>query len=185
VFFFESSNLMKPAERCAKSFRETDPMTALLKQSFLIGLAVLGSIALATPAPAQTSDAIARRLDALEKDNAALRERMRQMEGREKETEKRIETSIPNRSEFIDATPPVTVDVTKYIPTTAVSVTVLVSVTPPTGTALVYTEGNEDTPIIFKGPQSINEIRLAGPYIYVRLVAATSFDIRYMNYHVP
>jgi hypothetical protein len=160
-------------------------MAILIRHLFLMGLTVIGSIALATPAPAQTSDAIARRLDALEKDNTALRERMRQMEGREKETEKRIETSIPNRPELVAATPPVTVDVTKYIPTAAVSVTVLVSVTPPTGTALVYTEGNENAPIIFKGPQSINEIRLAGPYIYVRLVEATSFDIRYMNYQVP
>jgi len=161
-------------------------MAILIRYLFLAGVVlIVGSIELATPAPAQTSDAIARRLDALEKDNAMLRERMQRMEGREKETEKRIENSIPNRTEFVEATPPVTVDVTKYIPTAAVSVTIIVSVTPPTGTALVYTEGNENTPIIFKGPQAINEVRLAGPFIYVRLVEATSFDIRYMNYQVP
>jgi hypothetical protein len=185
VFYLGRSNLKRLTGSPALAFEEVDVMAILIRHMLLAGLAVMGSIELAGPASAQSSDAIARRLDALEKDNAALRERMRQMEGREKETEKKIETSMPNRAEFVDATPPVTVDVTKYIPTSAVSVTVLVSVTPPTGTALVYTEGNETAPIVFRGPQAINEIRLAGPFIYVRLVEATSFDIRYMNYREP
>jgi hypothetical protein len=80
---------------------------------------------------------------------------------------------------------PIKVDVTKYIPESALSVTIVVTVTPPTGTALVYAPGYEDNGTIFKGPRTIGEVRLAGPMIYVKLYGATSFNIQYINYRQP
>jgi hypothetical protein len=38
---------------------------------------------------------------------------------------------------------------------------------------------------LFKGPRSIDEVKLAGPMIYVKLYGATSFDIQYTNYRQP
>jgi hypothetical protein len=81
--------------------------------------------------------------------------------------------------------PPVKVDVMRYIPASALSVTMLVTVTPPNGMALIFTQGNEESPVVFKGPKSINEIRLSGPFVYVKLVGATSFDIQYLSYREP
>lgn len=80
---------------------------------------------------------------------------------------------------------PTRVDITQYIPAEATSVTILLSLTPPTGQALVYTEGNESSGTIFKGGRSVGDIRIDGPYIYVKLYGATSFNIQYINYHVP
>ncbi len=147
-------------------------------------------ILLPNPVFAQSNEAIMRRLDSLENDNAALRNRVKQLESREK-----VNTGSPplapagpdrDASEVAIASIPATkVDVTQYIPSSAVSVTMLVSVTPPTGTALIYTEGNENSPVIFKGPQTTNEIRLSGRFVYVKLIDATNFNIRYLNYRGP
>src|SRR5471032_3327963 len=73
---------------------------------------------------------------------------------------------------------PIKVDVTQYVPESAISVTVIVSVTPPTGTAFVYAPGYENYGTIFKGPRSMGELRLAGPFVYVKLYGATSFEIQ-------
>ena len=80
---------------------------------------------------------------------------------------------------------PTKVDISQYIPAEATSVTILLSLTPPTGQALVYTEGNESSGTTFKGGRSVGDIHLDGPYIYVKLYGATSFNIQYINYHVP
>jgi len=77
---------------------------------------------------------------------------------------------------------PIEVNVSKYIPESATSVTMIVTLTPPTGQAVIYAAGNERNGTFFKGPRSIDEVRLAGPMIYVKLYGATSFDIQYTNY---
>jgi hypothetical protein len=80
---------------------------------------------------------------------------------------------------------PVKVDVSKYIPAEAKTATIIVSLTPSTGQALVYTEGSEGSGTIFKGAKSGGDIALDGPYIYVKLYGATSFNIQYVNYRIP
>jgi hypothetical protein len=80
---------------------------------------------------------------------------------------------------------PIKVDVSQYVPDNAVAVTMIVSVTPPTGTAVVYAPGNEKYGSIFRGPRSMEEVRLDGPVIYVKLYGATSFEIQYTNYRLP
>ena len=81
----------------------------------------------------------------------------------------------------VDPTP-IKVDVSKYIPESAISVTMIVTLTPPTGQAVIYAAGNERDGTLFKGPRSIDEVKLTGPIIYVKLYGATSFDIQYTNY---
>jgi hypothetical protein len=93
----------------------------------------------------------------------------------------------------VEATPaapvepvPIKVDVSKYIPDRAISVTLIVTVTPPTGSAYVYAPGYEKQGTLFKGPRSIDEVRLDGPILFVKLYeGATKFDIRYTNYRQP
>jgi hypothetical protein len=80
---------------------------------------------------------------------------------------------------------PIKVDVSQYVPDNAVAVTMIVSVTPPTGTAVVYAPGYEKYGSIFKGPRSMEEVRLDGPIVYVKLYGATSFEIQYTNYRLP
>jgi hypothetical protein len=80
---------------------------------------------------------------------------------------------------------PIEVDITRYVPETAISVTMIVSVTPPTGTVVIYAPGYEKYGTVFKGPRSMEEVRLAGPLVYVKLYGATSFDIQYTNYRQP
>jgi hypothetical protein len=80
---------------------------------------------------------------------------------------------------------PTKVKVSDYIPPAATSATIILTLTPPTGQALVYTEGSENYGTVFKGGRSVGDIRLDGPYIYVKLYGATSFDIQYINYRVP
>jgi hypothetical protein len=79
---------------------------------------------------------------------------------------------------------PIEVNVSKYIPGSAISVTMIVTLTPPTGQAVVYAAGDEKGGTLFKGPRSIDEVRLTGPIIYVKLYGATSFDIQYTNYRL-
>jgi hypothetical protein len=80
---------------------------------------------------------------------------------------------------------PIKVDVSQYIPVEAKTATIVVSLTPPTGQALVYTEGSEGSGTIFKGAKSVGDIPLDGRYIYVKLYGATSFSIQYVNYRIP
>jgi hypothetical protein len=79
---------------------------------------------------------------------------------------------------------PIEVNVSKYIPELATTVTMIVTLTPPTGRAVIYAAGNERDGTLFKGPRSIDEVRLSGPIIYVKLYGATSFDIQYTNYRL-
>jgi hypothetical protein len=80
---------------------------------------------------------------------------------------------------------PIEVRVSNYIPETATAVTMIVTLTPPTGQALVYAPRHENQATLFKGPRSIEEVRLDGPILYVKLYGATSFDIQYTNYRQP
>src|ERR1700737_1090211 len=80
---------------------------------------------------------------------------------------------------------PIKVDVSKYIPESATAVTMIVTFTPPTGQALIYAAGHENDGTLFKGPRSIDEVKLTGPIIYVKLYGATNFDIQYTNYRQP
>ena len=77
---------------------------------------------------------------------------------------------------------PIEVNVSKYIPESATAVTMIVTLTPSTGQAVIYPAGHEKEGTLFKGPRSIDEVKLAGPIIYVKLYGATSFDIQYTNY---
>jgi len=80
---------------------------------------------------------------------------------------------------------PAEVNVRKHIPESATAVTLLVTITPPTGQALIYAAGHERDATLFKGPRSIDEVKLSGPILYVKLYGATSFDIQYVNYRQP
>jgi hypothetical protein len=77
---------------------------------------------------------------------------------------------------------PIAVNVWKYIPESATVVTMIVTLSPPTGQAVIYAAGHENEGTLFKGPRSIDEVKLSGPMIYVKLYGATSFDIQYTNY---
>ncbi len=80
---------------------------------------------------------------------------------------------------------PIKVDVSRYIPEAATTATIILTLTPATGQAYVYTEGSDDNGTVFRGGSSVGEIKLDGRYIYVKLYGATSFSIKYINYHVP
>jgi len=80
---------------------------------------------------------------------------------------------------------PIKVDVSKYIPESATAVTMIVTLTPPTGQALIYAAGHERDGTLFRGPRSIDEVKLAGPIVYVKLYGATNFEIQYTNYRQP
>jgi len=56
---------------------------------------------------------------------------------------------------------------------------------PPTGQAVIYAAGYENEATLFRGPRSIDEVRLSGPIVYVKLYGATSFEIQYTNYRQP
>jgi hypothetical protein len=80
---------------------------------------------------------------------------------------------------------PIKVDVSKHVPESATAVTMIVTLTPSTGQALIYAAGHETEGTVFKGPRSIDEVKLDGPTIYVKLYGATQFDIQYTNYRQP
>jgi hypothetical protein len=80
---------------------------------------------------------------------------------------------------------PIKVDVRQHVPENAVSVTMIVSVVPPTGTAVVYAPGYEKYATVFRGPRSMEEVRLDGPIVYIKLYGATEFEIQYTNYRLP
>jgi hypothetical protein len=80
---------------------------------------------------------------------------------------------------------PIKVDVSRYIPESAIAVTMIVTLTPATGQAIIYAQGHEKDFTLFKGPRSIDEVKLDGPIVYVKLYGATSFDIQYANYRQP
>ena len=77
------------------------------------------------------------------------------------------------------------VDIGRYIPAAATTATIIVTLTPPTGQAVVYTEGAESSGTVFKGAKSVGDIVLDGPYIYIKLYGATTFSIQYVNYRIP
>ncbi|MBV8839116.1 MAG: hypothetical protein JO000_21490 [Alphaproteobacteria bacterium] len=82
--------------------------------------------------------------------------------------------------------PPTKVDVGRYVPLTAIEVTMIVTVTPPTGAALVYAPGYEQYATLFRGPKSGGDVRLTGPFVYVKLIeGATGFEIRYLRWREP
>ena len=80
---------------------------------------------------------------------------------------------------------PIKVDVSQYVPEAATAVTMIVTLTPPTGQAVIYAAGHEQEATLFRGPRAIDEVRLSGPIIYVKLYGATSFNIQYTNYRSP
>lgn len=80
---------------------------------------------------------------------------------------------------------PIEVNVSKHIPESAIAVTMIVTLTPPTGQAVIYAAGHEKEGTLFKGARSIDEVKLDGPIVYVKLYGATSFDIQYTNYRQP
>ena len=80
---------------------------------------------------------------------------------------------------------PIEVNVSKSIPESATAVTMIVTLVPPTGQAVIYAAGHENEGTLFKGPRSIDEVKLAGPILYVKLYGATNFDIQYTNYRQP
>jgi hypothetical protein len=84
----------------------------------------------------------------------------------------------------VDPTP-IKVDVSQYIPESATAVTMIVTLTPPTGQALIYAAGHERDGTLFRGPRSIDEVKLSGPIVYVKLYGATNFEIQYTNYRQP
>ncbi len=78
------------------------------------------------------------------------------------------------------------VNISKYLPPTAVSATIIVTVTPPTGAVMIYTPGYEKAPVLFKGPRTVGEIQISGPSVYVELLSgATSYEIRYLSWRIP
>ena len=80
---------------------------------------------------------------------------------------------------------PIKVNVSKYVPESATAVTMIVTLDPPSGQALIYAEGHEKEATLFKGPRAIDEVKLSGSIVYVKLYGATSFDIQYTNYRQP
>ena len=80
---------------------------------------------------------------------------------------------------------PIEVNVSKYIRSLTAASRCRFPLTPPTGQAVIYAAGNERDGTLFKGPRSIDEIKLTGPIIYVKLYGATNFDIQYTNYRQP
>jgi hypothetical protein len=95
------------------------------------------------------------------------------------------ETQPPEEPQPAEA-PPVKVDVTRYIPHTAVEISIIVTVTPPSAAVLVYAPGYENQATLFRGPKAGGDIRLAGPFIYVKpLSGATDFQIQYLRWREP
>src|SRR5438105_15063146 len=80
---------------------------------------------------------------------------------------------------------PIEVNVSKYIPESATAVTIIVTLTPPTAHAVIYAAGHENDGTLFKGPRSIDEVKLAGPLRYVKLYGATNFDSQFYKYRQP
>ena len=80
---------------------------------------------------------------------------------------------------------PIEVNISQYIPELAIAVTMIVTLTPPTGQAWSMRPAMRRIATLFKGPRSIDEVKLDGPIVYVKLYGATSFDIQYTNYRQP
>ena len=80
---------------------------------------------------------------------------------------------------------PIRIDVGKYIPDTAITVTMIVTLDSDAASALVYAPGDEKRGTLFKGRRTIDEVRLDGPALYIKLYGATKFDIQYITYRMP
>jgi hypothetical protein len=96
------------------------------------------------------------------------------------------QAELPQPENQPDAHEVTELNISKYLPPTAVSATIIVTVTPPTGAVMIYTPGYEAAPVLFTGPKSSGEIRVSGPVVYVELLAgATSYRIQYLNWREP
>lgn len=92
----------------------------------------------------------------------------------------------PNEAEQPEQHEVSELNVGKYLPSTAVSATVIVTVLPPTAAVRIYTPGYESAPALFRGPKSVGEIRIAGPIVYVELLAgATEYEVQYLSWREP
>lgn len=80
---------------------------------------------------------------------------------------------------------PIKIDVTKYIPDTAITVTLIVTLGSDAASALVYAPDDEKHGTVFKGRRSIDEVRLDGPVLYIKLYGAAKYDIQYISYRMP
>ena len=80
---------------------------------------------------------------------------------------------------------PIKIDVAKYIPDTAITVTMIVTLDSDAASALVYAPGDEKHGTVFKGRRSIDEVRLDGPALYIKLYGAAKYDIQYITYRMP
>jgi len=93
------------------------------------------------------------------------------------------ETQIESQPEAHEVTE---LNISKYLPSNALSATIIVTVTPPTGAVMIYTPGYEAAPVLFKGPKSVGEIRVSGPIVYVEMIGgATEYQIQYLNFREP
>jgi hypothetical protein len=80
---------------------------------------------------------------------------------------------------------PIKIDVAKYIPGTAITVTMIVTLDSDAAAALVYAPGDEKHGTVFKGRRSIDEVRLDGPALYIKLYGTAKYDIQYITYRMP
>jgi hypothetical protein len=97
-----------------------------------------------------------------------------------------VQAETPQPENQPDAHEVTELNISKYLPPTAVSATIIVTVTPPTGAVMIYTPGYEAAPVLFKGPKSSGEIRVSGPVVYVELLSgATEYRIQYLNWRAP
>jgi hypothetical protein len=99
------------------------------------------------------------------------------------QAEKPPETPAETQPETREVTP---LDVSRYLPPTALVATIIVTVTPPSGTVLIYTPGYESSPVVFRGPKTVGEIRIAGPTVYIELLeGATGYSVQYLSWREP
>jgi hypothetical protein len=80
---------------------------------------------------------------------------------------------------------PIKIDVAKYIPDTAITVTMIVTLDSDAASALVYAPSDPKHGTVFKGRRTIDEVRLDGPVLYIKLYGAAKFDIQYITYRMP
>lgn len=80
---------------------------------------------------------------------------------------------------------PIKIDISKYIPEAANVVTLRVTLDPGEASAIIYAPGDEKRGTVFKGRSSIDDVRVDGPILYIKLYGAVKYDIQYINYRLP
>jgi hypothetical protein len=80
---------------------------------------------------------------------------------------------------------PIKIDISKEIPQSANVVTLRVTLEPGDATALIYAPGEENRGTVFKGRSSIDDVRVDGPILYIKLYGAVKYSIQYINYREP